>query len=188
MAPSSEQLVGYARVSTADQDPMMQVHALNEAGCLRVFMDQASGASPERDGLAEALAYVRPGDVLVVWKLDRLGRSLRHLLDVVAELGERGVGFRSLTEQLDTTTPAGRMLFAVVGALAEFERDLIRERTLAGIRTAAANGRKGGRPSTVSAEQLAQARRLLAEGTGPSAAARAVGVTRQALGRALSDR
>lgn len=178
-------LVGYARVSTADQDPALQVRALEAAGCSRVFIDQASGAVRDRPQLAEALRYVRPGDVLVVWKLDRLGRSLRHLLDVVADLGGRDVGFRSLTEQLDTTTPAGRMLFAVVGALAEFERDLIRERTLAGLAAARANGRRGGRPSTVSTAQLRQARRLLAEGSTQTEAAASVGVSRTALYRAL---
>lgn len=179
------ELVGYARVSTADQDPALQTQALERAGCARVFVDQASGATTSRPQLDQALGYLREGDTLVVWKLDRLGRSLRHLLEVVAELGARGVGFRSLTEQLDTTTPAGRMLFAVVGALAEFERDLIRERTLAGLAAARANGRRGGRPSTVSATQLRTARRLLGEGSTQVEAAAAVGVSRTALYRAL---
>ena len=180
------ELVGYARVSTADQDPRLQVQALERAGCARVLVDQASGATTSRPQLDEALRYLRPGDTLVVWKLDRLGRSLRHLLEVVADLGARDVGFRSLTEQLDTTTPAGRMLFAVVGALAEFERDLIRERTLAGLAAARANGRRGGRTSTVSASQLRTARRLLEEGSTQVEAAGAVGVSRTALYRALA--
>lgn len=180
------ELVGYARVSTADQDPELQRQALEAAGCSRVFVETASGAVRDRPVLEEALRYLRPGDVLVVWKLDRLGRSLRHLLEVVHGLAQRDVGFRSLTEGLDTTTPAGRLLFHVVGALAEFERDLIRERTHAGIRAAAANGRRGGRPSTVGARQLRTARQLLDGGATVTEAAASVGVSRPALYRALS--
>lgn len=178
--------VGYARVSTADQDVALQVRALEQAGCSRVFVETASGAVRERPELEQALAYLRPGDVLVVWKLDRLGRSLRHLLEVVDGLAQRGVDFRSLTEGLDTTTPAGRLLFHVVGAIAEFERDLIRERTHAGIRSARANGRRGGRPSTVGARQLRTARQLLDGGATVTEAAASVGVSRPALYRALS--
>ena len=123
-------LIGYARVSTAEQDTALQTDALRNAGCERVFEDTASGAKADRPGLADALAYLRDGDVLVVWRLDRLGRSLPHLIETVGKLEARGVGFRSLTENIDTTTPGGRLIFHVFGALGQFERDLIRERRL----------------------------------------------------------
>jgi DNA invertase Pin-like site-specific DNA recombinase len=139
-------LVGYARVSTQDQTLALQKDALEQAGCERIFTDTASGARAERAGLDEALEYARQGDTLVVWKLDRLGRSLRHLIDTIAGLQERGIGFRSLTEQIDTTTSGGKLIFHVFGALAEFERDIIRERTQAGLAAARARGRQGGRP------------------------------------------
>ena len=139
-------LVGYARVSTHEQTLALQQDALVAAGCARVFADTASGAKADRPGLEEALAYARPGDTLVVWKLDRLGRSLPHLVETVARLQERGIGFKSLTEQLDTTTSGGKLVFHVFAALAEFERDVIRERTRAGLTAARARGRQGGRP------------------------------------------
>jgi DNA invertase Pin-like site-specific DNA recombinase len=126
-------LVGYARVSTHDQTLALQRDALQQAGCSRIFTDTASGARADRPGLEDALGFARPGDTLVVWKLDRLGRSLPHLLETVARLQERGVGFRSLTEQLDTTSSGGKLVFHVFAALAEFERDVIRERTQAGL-------------------------------------------------------
>src|SRR5215212_3078677 len=122
-------LVGYARVSTQDQTLALQKDALEKLGCERIFTDMLSGTKAERPGLTEALEYVRSGDTLVVWKLDRLGRSLRHLIETIRQLHERGVGFKSLTEQIDTTTSGGKLIFHVFGALAEFERDLIRERT-----------------------------------------------------------
>lgn len=178
--------VGYARVSTADQDPALQLHALREAGCERVWTDRASGASAGRPELAAALDYLRPGDTLVVWKLDRLGRSLPHLVQLLERLAGLEVGFVSLTEGMDTETAAGRLLFHVVGALAEFERSLIRERTRAGLAAARANGRAGGRPPSVSPQQLAIAQQLLAKGHGLVFTARAVGVSRQSLGRALA--
>src|SRR5512135_78890 len=127
-------LVGYARVSTEDQNLDLQRDALTEAGCERIFTDVASGAKDDRTGLAEALAFLRPGDTLVVWKLDRLGRSLKHLIETVTTLQAHQVGFRSLQESIDTTTSGGKLIFHVFGALAEFERDLIRERTQAGLR------------------------------------------------------
>src|SRR5579871_3744651 len=139
-------LVGYARVSTHDQTLNLQKDALRTAGCERIFEDTVSGAAAERPGLDEALAFLRPDDSLVVWKLDRLGRSLRHLIDTATALQQRGIGFKSLTEQIDTTTSGGKLIFHVFGALAEFERDLIRERTQAGLKAARARGRKGGRP------------------------------------------
>jgi DNA invertase Pin-like site-specific DNA recombinase len=156
-------LVGYARVSTQDQTLALQKDALERAGCERVFTDTLSGATPERPGLTEALEYARSGDILVVWKLDRLGRSLRHLIETVTELHNRGVGFKSLTEQIDTTTSGGKLIFHVFGALAEFQRDLIRERTQAGLAAARARGRQGGRPrssAVADAKQVAMAQSL----------------------------
>ena len=138
--------IGYARVSTQEQHLDLQHDALARAGCEKVFTDTVSGASTERGGLAAALDYLRPGDTLVVWRLDRLGRSLKHLIETVMQLDGAGVGFRSLQERIDTTTPGGKLIFHVFGALAEFERDLIRERTLAGLAAARARGRRGGRP------------------------------------------
>ena len=133
-------LIGYARVSTGDQKLALQHDALNAAGCERIFDDQASGAKTDRPGLAEALAYLRAGDTLVVWKLDRLGRSMIHLIEKVGELAARGVGFRSLTEQIDTTTSGGMLVFNIFGSLAQFERDLIRERTNAGLKATRERG------------------------------------------------
>jgi DNA invertase Pin-like site-specific DNA recombinase len=152
-------LIGYARVSTFDQTLALQRDALQEVGCERIFTDTASGSRIDRPGLEEALDHLRPGDTLVVWRLDRLGRSLRHLIDTVSALQERGVGFKSLQEQIDTTTSGGKLVFHVFGALAEFERDLIRERTQAGLTAARARGRLGGRPKALDGKkaQIAQA-------------------------------
>jgi DNA invertase Pin-like site-specific DNA recombinase len=138
--------VGYARVSTHEQNLSLEKVALKEAGCGKIFLDHVSGAKAERLGLEEAKAYVREGDTLVVWRLDRLGRSLKHLIETVTALEERGVGFQSLQESINTTTSGGRLVFHIFGALAEFERNLIRERTRAGLAAARARGRKGGRP------------------------------------------
>jgi DNA invertase Pin-like site-specific DNA recombinase len=170
--------IGYARVSRRTQNLALQTTALGEAGCARIFQEKASGALARRPELDALLEYLRPGDVLVVWKLDRLGRSLRHLVDVVTTLAERGVGFRSLTEQLDTTTPGGRLIFHVFAAIAEFERDLIRERTQEGLDTARAQGRTGGRPVVMTSEKIALARRMLDEGQRPTDVARALSVSR----------
>ena len=153
-------LIGYARVSTVEQTLALQEDALQAAGCTQVFTDTLSGAKADRPGLAQALAFLRPGYVLVVWRLDRLGRSLKALIELLTRLDERGVGFKSLTEQLDTTTSGGKLIFHVFGALAEFERDLIRERTQAGLAAARARGRQGGRPKklgTPSKVAMAQA-------------------------------
>ena len=139
-------LIGYARVSTADQKLDLQNDALTKAGCERIFTDTAGGAGAERTGLEQALSFARKGDTIVVWKLDRLGRSLKHLIETVTGLSDRGVGFQSLQETIDTTTSGGKLVFHVFGALAEFERDIIRERTLAGLAAARAHGRMGGRP------------------------------------------
>src|SRR3954467_1460073 len=135
--------IGYARVSTGEQTLDLQLDALQVAGCGKVYQETASGAKADRPVLDEVLSYLRTGDTLVVWRLDRLGRSLKHLIEVVAALAERGIGFKSLTEQIDTTTPGGKLIFHVFGALAEFERDLIQERTQAGLAAARARGRLG---------------------------------------------
>lgn len=153
-------LVGYARVSTLDQNLDLQRDALDRAGCERVFTDTASGAKAERAGLAAALDFLRPGDTLAVWKLDRLGRSLKHLIETVQELEGRGVGFRSLQESIDTTSSGGKLVFHLFAALAEFERDIIRERTQAGLAAARARGRKGGRPRALNDKKAAMAQTL----------------------------
>lgn len=153
-------LLGYARVSTTDQDAALQVDALKAAGCYRVFVDTISGALEHRPELDKLLDQLRPDDTLVVWRLDRLGRSIRHLIDQLQALADRGVGFRSLQETIDTTSPGGRLVFHVFAALAEFERDLIRERTNAGLVAARARGRTGGRPSSLSTDQVKAARRM----------------------------
>ena len=139
-------LIGYARVSTGEQTLDLQLDALQQAGCEKTYRETASGAAAERPVLADVVGYLRPGDTLVVWRLDRLGRSLQHLIETIAQLAEHGIGFKSLTEQIDTTTSGGKLVFHVFGALAEFERDLIRERTQAGLAAARARGRQGGRP------------------------------------------
>jgi DNA invertase Pin-like site-specific DNA recombinase len=139
-------LVGYARVSTLEQTLDLQQDALRKSGCEQIFTDTASGAKADRLGLESALRFVRAGDTLVVWRLDRLGRSLKHLIETIGALQERKIGFQSIQEQIDTTTSGGKLIFHVFGALAEFERDLIRERTRAGLAAARARGRRGGRP------------------------------------------
>jgi DNA invertase Pin-like site-specific DNA recombinase len=179
--------VGYVRVSTAVQDGALQRDALTKAGCGRFFEDKASGAKSDRPGLNDALGYVREGDVLVVWKLDRLGRSLPHLIETVTLLGRRGIGFKSLTEGVDTSTPNGRLVFHIFGALAEFERDLIRERTGAGLNAAAARGRRGGRKAVVTPEKLARAKALITEGFNVREAAGRVKVGKTALYEALAN-
>jgi DNA invertase Pin-like site-specific DNA recombinase len=153
-------LIGYARVSTTDQTLDLQKDALEKAGCDRIFTDTASGAKSERKGLDEALIYVRPGDILVVWRLDRLGRSLKHLIETITGLNNRKIGFKSITEAIDTTTSGGKLVFHIFGALAEFERDIIKERTQAGLTAARARGRKGGRPKALTPRRAQQARTL----------------------------
>lgn len=153
--------VGYARVSTRDQDLSLQKAALNEAGCRRIYEEHTSTRDEKREALTGALDYCREGDVLVVWKLDRLARSLKDLIRQVEELEKRGVGLMSLTESLDTTTPGGKLVFHVFGALAEFEREVIRERTIAGLAAARARGRSGGRPRKMDEQKVALAKELL---------------------------
>ncbi|WP_077875519.1 recombinase family protein [Escherichia coli] len=157
-------LIGYVRVSTNDQNTDLQRNALNCAGCELIFEDKISGTKSERPGLKKLLRTLSAGDTLVVWKLDRLGRSMRHLVILVEELRERGVNFRSLTDAIDTSTPMGRFFFHVMGALAEMERELIVERTKAGLEAARAQGRIGGRRPKLTPEQWAQAGRLTSRG------------------------
>lgn len=180
-------LVGYGRVSTADQTADLQRDALAAAGCERTFTDTASGATTERPQLNAALDYLRDGDVLCVWRLDRLGRSLRHLVEVVNKLQDRGVGFRSLHECIDTTTPTGRLTFHLFAALAEFERDLIRERTMAGLTAARARGRKGGRKPSLSPKKVQVAQAMYAAGDSTVAEiAKVLGVSRATIYRHLT--
>src|SRR3954469_19456222 len=153
-------LIGYARVSILDQTLALQQDALTAAGCEQLYTDTISGSVTERPGLTQALSHLRMGDTLVVWRLDRLGRSLAHLIDTIRQLQERGIGFRSLQEQLDTTTSGGKLVFHVFGALAELERDLIRERTHAGLAAARARGRLFGRPKVLSPQQVKQLQSL----------------------------
>src|SRR5438128_12564012 len=152
-------LIGYARVSTTDQTLDLQKDALEKLGCNKIFTDTISGAATERKGLDAALAYVREGDSLVVWRLDRLGRSLKHLIETITNLNNKKIGFQSITENIDTTTSGGKLIFHIFGALAEFERDIIRERTKAGLQAARARGRKGGQPKALTPKQarIAQA-------------------------------
>jgi DNA invertase Pin-like site-specific DNA recombinase len=156
-------LVGYARVSTQDQNPALQLDALKAAGCEKVFVEKASGAQRDRPELLAALDYLRAGDSLVVWKLDRLARSLKQLIETVELLDSRSIGLRSLTEAIDTTTAGGKLVFHVFGALAEFERSIIRERTKAGLEAARARGKKGGRPPALAAKDLAAAKAMLSD-------------------------
>jgi DNA invertase Pin-like site-specific DNA recombinase len=153
-------LIGYARVSTLDQTLALQRDALTVAGCEQLYTDTVSGSLTERPGLTQALSHLRAGDTLVVWRLDRLGRSLPHLIETVSALVHRGVGFCSLQEQIDTTTSGGKLVFHVFGALAEFERDLIRERTHAGLAAARARGRLFGRPKALSPRKVEQLQTL----------------------------
>ena len=157
-------LIGYVRLSTGSQKLALQHDALNAAGCERIFDDHASGAKTDRPVLTEALAYLRAGDTLVVWKLGRLGRSMRHLIKKVGELAARGVGFRSVTEQIDTTTSGGMLVFNIFGSLAQFERDLIRERTNAGLKAARERGSVGGRRPVITPDKSRKAREHIAAG------------------------
>ena len=161
-SPNTAMLVGYARVSTIDQNLTLQRDALTGAGCGKIFVEQMSGAVTDRPELMAALGFMRAGDTLVVWKLDRLARSMKQLIETVDELRAKGIGFRSLTEALDTTTPQGRLVFHMFGALAEFERGLIRERTQAGLAAARRVGRTGGRPPKLMDDDLEAARSMLA--------------------------
>ena len=155
--------IGYARVSTRDQTPALQIYALQAAGCEKLFEETASGAQRDRPQLTAALDYLREGDTLVVWKLDRLARSTKQLIETVEDIQRRGIGFKCLTQDLDTTTAGGRLIFTLFSAIAEFEREIIRERTRSGLDAARARGRTGGRPPALSTKDLAAARALLAD-------------------------
>ena len=180
-------LVGYARVSTQDQNLELQRDALTKAGCDRIFTEVIGGSRSERTGLQEALNILRTGDTLVVWRLDRLGRSLKHLIDIVNQLREMDVGFRSLQESIDTTTSGGKLIFHMFGALAEFERDVIRERTQAGLRAARARGRQGGRPRALDDTKLAMVRAMYEERKLlPDEIFKAMGISRATLYRSVA--
>ena len=156
-------LIGYARVSTDEQNLNLQRDALQKAGCEQIFTDTVSGTKAKRLGLEQALSHLRAGDTLVVWRLDRLGRSLRHLIDTVTDLEERNIGFKSLTENIDTTTSGGKLVFHIFAALAEFEREIIRERTKAGLTAARARGKASGRPKALTDKQIQMLRNLAAD-------------------------
>jgi DNA invertase Pin-like site-specific DNA recombinase len=170
-------LIGYARVSTLDQNLDLQLDAFRAAGCERVFTDRTSGARSDRPGLRDALGFARDGDLLAVWKLDRLSRSLGHLVETVEELGRRGIGFRSLTEAIDTSSQSGRAIFPIFAAISSVERSYLKERTIAGLAAARQRGRVGGRPKLLTAEKLEAATKLLANGTPPKEVANVLGVS-----------
>lgn len=170
-------LIGYARVSTPEQDLTPQFEALRDAGCERIFSDKASGAKANRAGLAEALSHARVGDVLVVWKLDRLGRTMKGLVDLAADLTDRGLGLRSITDGIDTAGTAGKLVFHILAAMAEMERDLNRERTTAALTIARREGRVGGRKTVMTPKRLEAARKLLASGMAIREIAPAIGVS-----------
>lgn len=170
-------LIGYARVSTTDQNLSLQKEALEKAGCERIYEDTISGTRVERPGLAKALEMLRSGDTLVVWKLDRLGRSVKNLITLVGDINAKGIHFRSLTDSIDTGTPSGRFFFHVMASLAEMERELIIERTRAGLEVARALGRKGGRKRTMTDSKIISAKRLLASGVPPRDVAKDLGVS-----------
>jgi DNA invertase Pin-like site-specific DNA recombinase len=178
---------GYARVSTDEQNLNLQLDALQAAGCEKIFTDEGvTGAAINRPGLDEALGAMQAGDILTVWKLDRLGRSLPHLIAVIEGLAARGIGFRSLSESIDTTTAGGKLIFHIFGALAEFERSLIAERTKAGLQAAKKRGKQLGRPTRLSAEQIDHAEKMIqAEEETVTGMARLYGVDRATLHRAL---
>ncbi|BAE46325.1 recombinase family protein [Rhodococcus erythropolis] len=177
--------LGYARVSTTDQNPELQLDALNAAGCFRVWTDKASGAKTDRPQLAAVMDALRPGDTLIVWRIDRLGRSLSHLIDTVESLEKRGVAFRSLNDPIDTTTSSGKLIFQIFGALSEFERNLVRERTMAGLTAARDRGRIGGRPSSLTAAKKRQANKMRGDGVSMREIAEVLGVARSTLYRNL---
>ena len=170
-------LIGYARVSTQDQNLELQREALTKAGCQKVFEDKLSGARTDRPGLSKILEMLRKGDTLVVWKLDRLGRSVKQLIDLVAELHKQGIQFKSLTDAIDTGTTSGRFFFHVMASLAEMERELNVERTLAGLELARQLGRKGGRKPKMTGSKIESAKKLLASGIPPRDVAKDLGVS-----------
>ncbi|WP_460744199.1 recombinase family protein [Nesterenkonia halophila] len=182
---STRTMIGYARISTGEQDAGGQIRELEEAGCSTVYVDQASGTKTSRPELDRMIEYLRPGDTVAVCRLDRLGRSLPHLIEMIQMLGERGVEFRSLSESIDTATSAGRLVFHIAASFAQFERDIISERTKAGLAQAAARGRRPGRPAVMTAEKIEAAESMQASGMSPAAIAAALGVSRTTIRRTL---
>ncbi|MFR9752198.1 recombinase family protein [Nocardia sp. 004] len=181
-------VIGYARVSTTDQDPQLQLDALESAGAERIFADHGvSGTKTERPELDRCLDHLREGDVLTVWKLDRLGRNTVHVLQLIEQLTERGIGFRSVTEGLHTDGPMGKAMLTIMAAFAQLERDTMIERTRAGLAAAAANGRKGGRPRKVNDGDAAKARELRAKGISAPDIAKMLGCSRATIYRYLSE-
>lgn len=181
-------IIGYARVSTSDQDTALQIDALKKSGCEKVYQEKVSGASKERPELIKCLDALRAGDTLTVWRLDRLGRSLKELVSIIAELDQKQTGFKSITEFIDTTTPTGKLQFHVFAALAEFERSLIQERTKAGLAAARARGRKGGRPNKLDEKAIKHARAMLLDPEiTKTEVAKKLGVTRSTLNKYLEN-
>ena len=170
-------LIGYARVSTTDQNLTLQKDALEKAGCERIYEDELSGTKDNRPGLLKALEMLRENDTLVVWKLDRLGRSVKSLIELVSELNSKNIHFKSLTDSIDTSTPSGRFFFHVMASLAQMERELIVERTKAGLESAKKLGRVGGRKRTMTDSKLASAKKLLDSGIPPKDVAKDLGVS-----------
>lgn len=156
-------IIGYARVSTSEQDTSLQLDALNSVGCERIYQENKSGKAKDRPELTRCIDALREGDTLIVWRLDRLGRSLKDLVEVITSLEERNIGFKSLTEAIDTTNAGGKLIFHIFAALAEFERSLIQERTKAGLAAARARGRKGGRPRKLTSDQIRKAKAMLSD-------------------------
>src|ERR1700676_2638277 len=176
---------GYARASTEDQNPAMQLAALKKAGCKTVFKDEVTGAHVKRPALTRCLKNLKTGDTLIVWKLDRLGRSLRDLIHMLDGFKQQGIKFRSLTEAIDTETPTGRAMWQMIGVLAELERSLIVERTRAGVKTAQRRGVKFGRKAKLTPDRFAHARKMINQGTTPTDAAKIIGIGQAPLSRAL---
>src|SRR5215216_1364562 len=181
-------LIGYARVSTDEQNLSLQRDELEKAGCEQIYTDTVSGTKARRPGLEQAFSHLRRGDTLVVWRLDRLGRSLRHLIDTVTDLQDKGIGFKSITESIDTTTSGGKLVFHIFGALAEFEREIIRERTNAGLHAARARGRYGGPKHKLTAKQVAIARQLWESKTPVAEICEALGISRATFYRCVKSR
>lgn len=180
-------IIGYARISTSDQSTDLQRDALLAAGCTRIFSDEMSGSRADRPGLSQALEYAREGDTLVVWRLDRVGRSVSHLIEVVGELERRGVALQSLNEQIDTSTSSGKLVFHVFSAIAEFERNLIRERVSAGLAAARKRGRIGGRPKAVDAAKARSIRAMKSLGLTTSEILESAQISRATLFRFYKD-
>lgn len=180
-------LIGYARVSTWDQSTDLQIEALKAAGCTKIFEETASGTKTDRPEFLKTLEYLRPGDTLVAWRLDRIGRSLSHLVQTIADLEKQGIGFKSVHESIDTTTSTGKLIFHIFAALAEFERNLIVDRTKAGLEAAKARGSKPGRKPALTDAQIISARAMKAADQSVTTIATTLNVSRATVYRALSD-